>query len=533
MIRKKLAYVAVILAILAIGVSTSLLLGIPQAYFGGSSANHAVINKVLSGVVASDPLNQTQTQEQLQSNQTYWLYGGDAQVVHAAYSFYQNAGALRIGVAASNNGNWTGFYAETPPTNASLVHAVLTATSESLPGYYDNGLYVQASNQLLNYVACLAVTTPKGTIWAVVHGSGNTVSAGTITPLWVDSSSNQKLSQDCTISTNGMNYLNVYLDNVPVYQNSSLRLGMPAPFNFYVESQTQYTSKVLYGSYQNFYATLGENVKITNIPAKAVNAMIVDSSGRVYATSPVVSGSASLAIGNYTFPLRAYIRVYSSSSVHSNATLVGSTPSAMTIYGGDVYSFGSIGSSTSKPTLTMNAVDASGNSLSGMFLTLSQNRKLLSTYYMPASFALNNSQTYTIVASDYGGYTFGHWSDGSTVRIKTFSISSNTVLTAYYRNNGSAAPPGMSVLNVKAIYSSGKPLTGMYTTLWQNGTLVSASDTPNSFLISNGASYEVILSNYGNYTFSHWSNGATDPIRTVNASDQNELDLVAVYNTVS
>ena len=39
------------------------------------------INKVQSSFAASDPLNKTQIQQQLQSDNTYWTYGGDVYTV--------------------------------------------------------------------------------------------------------------------------------------------------------------------------------------------------------------------------------------------------------------------------------------------------------------------------------------------------------------------------------------------------------------------------------------------------------------------
>ncbi|MHB8566830.1 MAG: hypothetical protein ACYC7D_00745 [Nitrososphaerales archaeon] len=529
----RIAKLGLALSVLGLVASAAAFAEISLGYTGSEQSGPIVINKVLSGLVASDPFTQSQTQQQLQSNQSYWLYGGDAQTVHASYSFYQDANQLHIGVSATNIGNWAGFYAETPSTNASLVHAVLTAPSSSLPGYYDNGLYVQASNQLLNYVACLSVTAQNGTIWAVVHGVGYTGYASQILPLWVDKDPNQKLSQGCTISTDGTNYLRVYLDNRLVYQNDALQLGMPGPFNFYVESQTQYTSNAVFGGFQDFYATLGENVKVTDIPATAVSAVVVDSNGTILAASPVESGTANLGIGQYTFPMTAYIKLYSSSETFSNSTLVGSTQSAVNIYGGDIFAVGASGLSTFRPTLTISAVDSNGNDLNGMYVTLSQNRNMISSDFTPTSFQLNNSQTYTVMAADYGAYTFDHWSDGSTLRAKTLSISSNTALTAVYRSVGDVAPQGKSILRVTATDSSGKSLSGLYVSVWQDGTLMSASSTPTSVLVNDGTTYQIIVSSYGNYNFDHWSDGFTNPMRVWNTSSPAGLNLVAIYNASS
>ncbi len=71
---------------------------------------------------ASDPLNAYESQQQLQSNDSYWSFGGTANS-SSLYQFYESANQLHIGIAASSTGEWSGFYAVTPATNASLVHA--------------------------------------------------------------------------------------------------------------------------------------------------------------------------------------------------------------------------------------------------------------------------------------------------------------------------------------------------------------------------------------------------------------------------
>jgi hypothetical protein len=214
--------------------------------------------------------------------------------------------------------------------------------------------------------------------------------------------------------------------------------------------------------------------------------------------------------------------------------------SSLAVYGG--ISSGYIGStqaspvvgasvlSTFVPRLTINAVDSNGNDLNGMYVTLSQNGTLIHSNFTPTSFKLNSSLVYTVTVADYGGYTFDHWSNGSTVRTTTITISSNAVLTAIYRKVGSALPQGESILTVATVDSSGKVLSGLYTSLWQNGTLISSTDSPARFLVYTGATYQVIVTSYGNYTFDHWSNGSTDPMITTNTSNTADLNLVAIYN---
>jgi hypothetical protein len=490
----------------------------------------ALITKSQSGLVASDPLSRSQTQQQLLSNQTYWVYGGSAGTQSSSYAISVAASQLQIGVASPTEGQWVGYYAVSPPTNATLAHAVLTSPSSSVPGHYSVGLYVQATNQILNYVGCLAATTPQGTTWEVVHDHATNTTNGVIVPLWGVSNAGQKLTQDCTIITNGTNYLKVYLNNVIVYQSSTLQLGMQGPYNFYLETETSSAGSTTYGGYQNFYATHGENVEITGAPSKALTAAIVDSTGKVYSTAPVVSGSATLAMGQYTYPLVAYVKLYSTVSDTSNSSVIASTQHPVSIYGGDVFAVGSGTSDSKQMTLRINAMDTNGNNLTGISAVLSQNRQTIASGYMPVVFSLNNSQSYSVRASDYGTYTFDHWSDGSTLRTRTLSVVRNTTLTAFYRNVDAAAPSGMSLLSVAAVDSTGKPLTGFDVSVWQDGSLVATSFTPGSFLLKDGVQYQVTVSSYGNYKFDHWSGGIKDAIYLVSGSSATPvINLVAVY----
>src|SRR5579863_486945 len=68
-----------------------------------------VINKIQCGLYASDPLNnKTATQEQLDANSTYWIYGGDAPGENASFSYYEDTQGLHIGVQAPSNGTYAG-----------------------------------------------------------------------------------------------------------------------------------------------------------------------------------------------------------------------------------------------------------------------------------------------------------------------------------------------------------------------------------------------------------------------------------------
>jgi hypothetical protein len=298
----------------------------------GTSGSHS-ITQVQSGLVASDSLtNETMTQQQLQAASGYWAYAGDAPAEKAPYDFTRDTQGFHIGVQAPSSGTWAGFFAESPNTNAALFHSVITTPVRTIPNQnYENGIYVQTSNGLINYVTCVSLTNTQATAWAIINTYGTTNQATKFTVLWMDNSANQPLTRDCSIITNGNNYLKVYLDGTMVYTNSNLNLQMPAPFNTYLEPETSYSGQFLTGSFQDYYVTSDEKIKIINNPSNAARADIVDATGNVLGTSQVAGGTAIIDVGKYHFPLNANIKIYDS----SNNMIVSNSAN---IYGGNIYS---------------------------------------------------------------------------------------------------------------------------------------------------------------------------------------------------
>lgn len=294
------------------------------------------INQVKSGQDASDPLTNIQTQQQLMANSQYWIYGGDAPAFNAPYSFFQDPQGLHIDVQAPSDGTWAGYYAVTPNTNAVLYHAVITTPVRTIStpnDFYENGLYVQTSQPFINYVACFSSTGVAGTSWAVGTATGNATDGTQFNVLWADTSMNQPLTRDCTIITNGNNYLKVYLDGALVYSSNTLNLQMPAPFNAYLEPQSSYAGQMLDGIYKDYYSATGETVKVTHNPVLAATVKLVDPNGTVLASRPVDStGTATLNVGEFHFPLAAYIKIYD-----SLGNQLVSTSGPVNIFGGDVY----------------------------------------------------------------------------------------------------------------------------------------------------------------------------------------------------
>ncbi|HEV2389812.1 MAG TPA: hypothetical protein VGS04_03715 [Nitrososphaerales archaeon] len=325
-----------VLAPLLVSAATLFLLGAAVAPAHALGVPLYSINQTQSGLVASDPLTATLSQSQL-AGSSFWIFGGDAVAEGAPYAFSEDSGGLHIGVQATANANYAGFYA-LHRANAMLAHATVTAPSSTVPSGYPNvGLYVQTGGVNVDYVYCGPVTASYGTYWQVDLATGNPNQAFQFQVLYYDSSANQALTRDCTIVTNGNNYLAVYLDGAQVYQASNLNLEFQQPFQFFLETQTSYAGAMFTGTFNNFYLTSGDSVTVTGMPSGST-AQLVSPSGAVLASAAENSGTATLPIGHFNMPLTANIRVTSLLGIS-----VASTKSPISIWGGDSYSLSLLG----------------------------------------------------------------------------------------------------------------------------------------------------------------------------------------------
>jgi hypothetical protein len=95
--------------------------------------------------------------------------------------------------------------------------------------------------------------------------------------------------------------------------------------------------------------------------------------------------------------------------------------------------------------LQVDSQDNNGNHITGFYTELyADNGTQIDTSYTPASFTLNNGQSYAVHVEDYGNYIFDHWSDtGSTNATRTISISSDDAITAVYKTVPQA-PTGLT-----------------------------------------------------------------------------------------
>ena len=85
--------------------------------------------------------------------------------------------------------------------------------------------------------------------------------------------------------------------------------------------------------------------------------------------------------------------------------------------------------------------------------------------FSPATFTLKNSAQYTVGATSYSNDTFDHWLDtGSSVNPRPTSISSNTQITAVYRDTGltlspTSGPTGTTVSVTGIAFSNNHQVT--------------------------------------------------------------------------
>ena len=399
--------------------------GITFTSTGASAA--ATLTKVSSGLVASDPLNKDLTMQQLESS-SYWKFGGDAASEGAPYNFYENSNGLHIGVEAVSASTYAGFYAVSPNSNFVLAHVTVTTPDSTISqGIFESGVYLQTSSDEVNYVTCTSSTTSSGTLWELVWATGDASGATSFTTLW-SSGTGMPLTENCTIITNGNNYLKLYLDGSLVYSSSSLDLKIPEPFNIYLEPETTYTGGELYASFLNYYLTSGEYLTVMGLPSNAAKVELINPSNSEVIASASKSGtSAQIELGEFIFPISAEIEVLTSSG-----NVVASTPGAVSLYGGDVYSTSGI---TSGPfSLIVKTESISGVTITGLYTTITNSSgQTVDEGFSPLTYSeAANGQTYTACVSNYGNDTFEHWGNGSTNPCRTVTITHDTTVIAYY-----------------------------------------------------------------------------------------------------
>ena len=325
MSKPKRSVMAGVAALVIVGVLLiSLIFGYQiLSLFNVSHAQGYTLAKTQSGLVVADPLA---------GGSSTWTFWGDAVAKNATHSHSENSSGLYLGVTSVKSGEWAGYYGAESSGKANVFHATLTLPYSTIKnGSFNTGLYVQTTVNPIDYIACGAGVNDLGYYWQVVIGTGNPLFANNYQPVYYRWMGNQSLTQECTIVTNGTNFLSVYLGNTEVYSNNSLDLQILPPFTAYLAVESTST-QMMYGKYTDFYATLGDSLTVLNAPAGG-SVAIVDSSNATIERAVVNSGATAVLQLTPNTPLpNGYLRVY-----NSNGTLLASTSKLSTFWGGDVY----------------------------------------------------------------------------------------------------------------------------------------------------------------------------------------------------
>lgn len=167
---------------------------------------------------------------------------------------------------------------------------------------------------------------------------------------------------------------------------------------------------------------------LSNISAGEIG--VNPNTNRVYAVSSapniegIIDGSTNTVIGTVTV---GNGNVWSAVNVVTNRIyIVNNNDHSVSVLDG------SPASTTSH--LTIQSQDNKANPITGFYTVLYQNGNQIGTGFTPASFTLNDSQTYAVHVGDYGKFKFNYWSDtGSTSATRNISITTDDVITAVYK----------------------------------------------------------------------------------------------------
>ena len=476
------------------------------------------IEIVKSGLIASDPLNT--------GNTSYWTPWSSTVNTPLLREYHENSQGLHIGVQAPYSGKWVNYAAVSPVTDASLFHATVTNPYTTVSdGVFESGLYVISSTNS-NFVGCVAVANYNGHYWSVIQAYGSdVVGSGIMTTLYQSPLNTEPLTQECTIVTNGDNNLRVYLDGNLVVSRDDLVLNMPDPFRAML--QVDATSPTMHiGTYLNYYATSSEAVTVTNAhPGGTV--LLVDSSNSTLASAPVTSdGVSTILVGMHSLPLVGNILIYD-----ANSTLVSSTPSPVTIFGGDVYSSNKL---PQPPTgLTANAISSSQIDLIWSAPT-DNGGSQITGYKIERS--MDDGSTWSIIMTGNAATTYADTgllaNTTYTYRVSAInSVGTGSPSNAAVSTTKSGIIP-TSALSVNTQRLNGAAVEGLYIQLYQNDVMINSGYSPVTFTLNNDQPYTVVASDWIGYFFDHWlDTGSTNSARVVSISS--DTAITAIYKTLS
>jgi hypothetical protein len=120
----------------------------------------------------------------------------------------------------------------------------------------------------------------------------------------------------------------------------------------------------------------------------------------------------------------------------------------------------------------------------------------------------------------------------STTFTATSSTASNSTATSSSTTSSTATTSSTTddfLVNVASVSLSGVPISGSWTVVQAEGSIVAQGFAPLNFNASTGGQYTVAVANFGHYAFDHWSDGNSNPVRLVTPSGA--MTLSAYYKS--
>jgi hypothetical protein len=267
--------------------------------------------------------------------------------------------------------------------------------------------------------------------------------------------------------------------------------------------------------------------------------------------------SALSSLFSQTVATLATINSQTSSSTTSSTAATSTTISSTST------STASTPSTTGTSQLTISSQTTTGTSIPGFWNVLYDSTgKTLATGYTPSSYTLNNGQSYSVEADSYASCNFARWQDtGSTNYLRSITVTGNTNLVAVYicgtssttttsststaststttsstthsstttKTSTSSSSGTKVTIKVRSSTLAGVQFSGMWTTVQSSGKSLAMGYTTLSFNGLSGNTYTVCVANYQTTTFSHWSDGSTNPCKAV--TPKSDTIITAIYRT--
>lgn len=109
-------------------------------------------------------------------------------------------------------------------------------------------------------------------------------------------------------------------------------------------------------------------------------------------------------------------------------------------------------------------------------------------------------------------------SSATTTSTTSTSTGSSILTTTTTSTSSSSSPATGAAIDVRAVFSNGTVIPGVYTELANSAGEVGTGYTPVTFSVDQGVNYSVIVSDSVNHYFNHWSDGFTSRVIPIQAN---------------